>query len=1055
MLIDQDQIQTFFAKLQARLADAANETEVRGRFCAEVYAQYSITFRMERGRSDAQTDHTILEFKARGLFRGSSASAKFREAYRQLTEQYIPRQAARDRLAEHEYIGIAIDGRHYAFVFFEENGAHRHTALFPITTESLYPLLNALVMRTRRAFTLENLLEDFGPESTAARAVIPELWGHLNTCLAETGRAQKVKMLFQEWAKLFAQATNLGRIGRAGIDNYLLRIGLTPPLDHTRALFVLHTYNALLLKLIAGEVVTTLRYERYSGFAAEAAACSPDTLQDLLREHIEHAEIFVNNDIENFIEGTFFSWYLEDAPMSLLESFREILTPLSLFVFPTKSQRHVRDVIKAFYQYLVPEVLRKNIGEFYTPEWLVEFVLDEAGYRSEHVLTKRLLDPCCGSGNFLIHAIARFKAAAGTVGMPPKATLATLLRSVVGFDLNPLAVLSARLNYLLAIADLLPEAGRIEIPVYMADAVYAPVHEENGGAATRAYKIGTVQGAIDLELPEALVQHQADFGRVLSLMERSIEAHASRELFLRDVQRVERLRRALDSNPAWAGLLGKMFDTLQEMERQNWNRIWCRIVRNYFASVAVGKVDVIASNPPWVRWSELPEDYRERIKPTCMQYAIFSETPFFGGNELDISGMIAYTVTDKWLAHGGVLAFVITQIHFQAPSSQGFRAFALPDGTPLGIEAVHDFTAVKPFPRLANKPAVFTWTPGHETAYPVPYTRWARKARAALDEHAALEEVLPLLAADELVATPIPPDQRWSILPAQHVDLVLKLQGGSSHWRGRKGITVDLNGVFFVELLGLGAQAGHVRIRTTPYSGRKPIPLIDRDVEAELIYPLLKSGKQIRPFSYTPFELVALVPNNVITSIPSAEDFALAYPATYRYFQRINRAMDNVGKPLLENRSTWRSRMKPMGAPFYAIYNVGPYTFAPYKVAWAEMAGSMAATVVSTQTLPHDLGTKVVIPDHKVYFVPCQGEDEAHYLCALLNSEPVRLFVDSFTLKIQVGTLFRHLKLPAYTATDDLHGTLATLSKQAHASGLSDELKDEIDEAAWELTGRM
>jgi hypothetical protein len=319
----------------------------------------------------------------------------------------------------------------------------------------------------------------------------------------------------------------------------------------------------------------------------------------------------------------------------------------------------------------------------------------------------------------------------------------------------------------------------------------------------------------------------------------------------------------------------------------------------------------------------------------------------------------------------------------------------------------------------------------------------------------SLAEVQHLLRATNLAAIAIPPDQRWSILPEEYVPLVPKLQGGSTAWIGRKGITTDLNGVYFVELLGLGASPGVVRIRTTPYSGRKTIPFIDRDVEAELVYPLLKSGEQIRRFSYSPIDLVAIVPNKVITSITPVENFRREYPATYGYFTRINRETSVEGTPLLEDRSTWRTRMASMGAPFYAIYNVGAYTFSPYKVVWAEMAGSVAAAVVGAQDLAYGLGTKPVVPDHKVYFVACDTEDEAHFLCAMVNSEPVRLFVDSFTVKIQVGTLFKQLKLPGYDPNESVHRALSELSKEAHLLGITDERQQKIDNYGWEVVRRM
>ena len=80
----------FFTDLRSRLADVANETEVRDRFCGEIYSHYGITFRMERSRSDARLNRVILEFKDKGLFRGRATSAKFQEAYQQLIQKYIP-----------------------------------------------------------------------------------------------------------------------------------------------------------------------------------------------------------------------------------------------------------------------------------------------------------------------------------------------------------------------------------------------------------------------------------------------------------------------------------------------------------------------------------------------------------------------------------------------------------------------------------------------------------------------------------------------------------------------------------------------------------------------------------------------------------------------------------------------------------------------------------------------------------------------------------------------------------------------------------------------------
>ncbi len=96
-------------------------------------------------------------------------------------------------------------------------------------------------------------------------------------------------------------------------------------------------------------------------------------------------------------------------------------------------------------------------------------MLDQAGYRGQP--QSRLLDPACGSGTFLLAAITRLRA---RLGAGADRACRTIVEQVVGFDLHPLAVLTARANYLLAIADLLPPDEAVTIPVYQCDSILGP-----------------------------------------------------------------------------------------------------------------------------------------------------------------------------------------------------------------------------------------------------------------------------------------------------------------------------------------------------------------------------------------------------------------------------------------------------------------------------------------------------------------------------------------------------------------------------------------------------
>src|SRR5207253_4274006 len=58
------------------------------------------------------------------------------------------------------------------------------------------------------------------------------------------------------------------------------------------------------------------------------------------------------------------------------------------------------------------------------------------------------------------------------------------------------------------------------------------------------------------------------------------------------------------------------------------------------------------------------------------------------------------------------------------------------------------------------------------------------------------------------------------------------------------------------------------------------------------------------------------------------------------------------------------------------------------------------------------LGKRVVIPDHKIFFVDFDDPEPAYYLCGLLNCSTVRMFIQSHTISIQIGNIFKHMSLP-------------------------------------------
>ena len=1041
-----------FNKLRRQLSSASNEEEVRLAWVRSLEASLGITFAAERGNRDLSYNNVVIEFKGPGKFNGKTTSSAFQEAVHKRLLPYILRTAEEEHINESDYIGIAIDDSYLAFAQVVD-GEITHQNLLPITGRTFGMVVEACRTCYRRAITASNLIEDFGHESSRGIALMRAVAEALAD--AENRRnGNKIRMLFEEWKTLYGQVADLSREQLKGINGTLRFARANNSMEVPARLFVVHTFNSLLTKLLAAEIVAAHGLASGRTFAGDLVSIENDS--ELLRRlqiDIEDGGFFEATGIHGFVEEAIFSWYLDAATnrhhrSAIATAIRDVLTELALY--RTDKLDHSRDVLRDFYQDLVPEILRKTLGEFYTPDWLVEFTSDLAGV-SEWAGT-RVLDPTCGSGSFLVEMIRRKREAAAGLKMSAESTVRMIIESVWGFDLNPLAVQVSRTNFLMAIADLLKDAPgqQIEIPVLLADAIYSPARLPDSGESLVEYQIGSQIANLKVLLPAELAFDRPTLDQVFEVMGELVEENADYKgcmtaLAKRKVLGRQQLRK-------WADPLKSTYDQVLSLHRQSWNGIWFRIVRNFFWSATAGEFDLIVGNPPWVRWSKLPDAYRDRAKPTCEQYEIFSDTPHHGGNELDISGIITYTTADKWLRPGGTLAFVITQTHFQSPSSQGFRRFRIDSTYHLAPLSVDDMKALKPFPEAANKTSVAVFRKKTKPPkYPVPYRIWtASKGNTrAIPPGLATTAVMNRVEVQDYEANPVGHEgSPWAILPPGRFDTVSSISGRSTWVQGRKGITADLNAVYFVYVEARNKSTGLVRVSTRPEAGRTNIGAARSFwVEPTLLYPLLKGAADFETcYLKTRCELFTFVPNDGITreAYEVAENrMNASCPKTKSYFK--------VYERWLRKRSTWSKRMPK--APFYAVYNVGPYTFAPYKVIWAEQSGAFEAAVAAASEVPL-LGQRPYVPDHKIFFVEFQEAVPAYFLCGLLASSLVKEFVESHNISIQVGDIFKHMSLPSFDRTQQAHRRLAQLVKRAHQQHDATARAALVDEVRFEA-GRI
>jgi type I restriction-modification system DNA methylase subunit len=101
---------------------------------------------------------------------------------------------------------------------------------------------------------------------------------------------------------------------------------------------------------------------------------------------------------------------------------------------------------------IIPDKVRHSLGEFYTPSWLADNLIKESLLLNNTKENWNALDPCAGSGTFITVLIKYVLIE--TKDQPNKKRLAAVLNRIKAIDLNPLAVLTCRINYFINIAHL-------------------------------------------------------------------------------------------------------------------------------------------------------------------------------------------------------------------------------------------------------------------------------------------------------------------------------------------------------------------------------------------------------------------------------------------------------------------------------------------------------------------------------------------------------------------------------------------------------------------------
>jgi hypothetical protein len=421
-----------------------------------------------------------------------------------------------------------------------------------------------------------------------------------------------------------------------------------------------------------------------------------------------------------------------------------------------------------------------------------------------------------------------------------------------------------------------------------------------------------------------------------------------------------------------------------------------------------------------------------------------------GGGKKDFSMLFVYASSDYYLKDGAKLGFLITQEVFKSKGAgEGFRRFQLGDGKYLKVLEAHDLVSIQPFEGATNKTAAIILKKGEKTEYPVSYiVHTKKKGVGKIDAEKLLTEVRQFLKENRYIAKPIGSVVGpWQTQLSELEDLFSRIEG-NNYYEAKSGIIADPYGVFWLEIKQILSDRS-VIITNLSEKGKRKISKIEERVESDLIYPSLRGSDIQRWLARYKFFVFLTQDPYEREPIPEIE-FKKDFPRTYSYFTKFKEV-------LLSSSSKMVKRLREKKA-FYAMFGVGDYTLSKYKVVWKQMSNDIYGAVISQIKTP--IGYRTIIPLHTTASFATEDESEAHYLCAIINSNPVRDFIKSFSSAgrgFGTPSVMEHVGIPKFDPKNPLHQKLSEISKKCHqlkAEGKDSEiekLEKENDDLVWKL----
>lgn len=396
-------------------------------------------------------------------------------------------------------------------------------------------------------------------------------------------------------------------------------------------------YISIIAKLLGANILSK-----------KAIISSPTEIKSIIS-----GTFFENKGIYNFADYDYFGWISNDSIDEIIPVLIEIQADLSIYDYSKISKG---DIFGSILVQLANKNHRLLLGQELTPFWLSKLLVSNVVAKLNGKELPQFVDMCCGSGSMLIATIDETKKLISTLNRSEAE--AAILSCCTGFDIDPLATILAKINWLINVADIIDFSKGIYIPIYHSDSLFI----SSLVSATDDDSLDISLYDKTIRMPKILIRHEnqqlfdgivnkchdltniaVTFEDIRSYISGTYDLHN-----FNDFQKQQITQFTFD-----------LYLAMFTLNREGRNGLWAFVLKNSLRPNLIhANFNGIVSNTPWLSMSKIADNpYKNNLKALARQYNILPTGS--SSHHIEMATIFLVSSISRYLCDDGVFGCIL------------------------------------------------------------------------------------------------------------------------------------------------------------------------------------------------------------------------------------------------------------------------------------------------------------------------------------------------------------------------------------------------------------